>query len=74
MSLGVHHEAVYRMLYLEVFNLSTVLRIVLMKFGDGSAVTRGVNSAQARIKLDYIGLSAIGGKRWARAYRGRTRS
>jgi hypothetical protein len=47
-SFGVHREAVYSVLDLKVFRLSIVLRIILVKDGNGSAVTTEEGAGKAR--------------------------
>jgi hypothetical protein len=51
-SFGVHREAVNGVLNLKVLKLAIVLRIIFVEYGNGSAVTSGVNPAQTRIELN----------------------
>src|SRR5215831_17463528 len=54
MSLRIHREAVHGVLNLEILDLAVVLRIVLMKHGNSSAVASYVDALQSGIKLDHI--------------------
>src|SRR5260370_38213744 len=43
-----------RVRHLEIFDLRVMVRIVLMKHGDGTAVTGDINPVEARIELDDV--------------------
>src|SRR6267143_6636219 len=51
----VHRQAVYFLLNRKVFQLAVVVRVVHLKYGDGSARTGDVDSPEARIEFDDVG-------------------
>ena len=48
-------QAVYLLLYREVFELSKVIRVVLMKHGNRSAVASNVNAFESRVVFHHVG-------------------
>ena len=54
MSFGVYRKTVYCMLNFKILEFAVVLRVILVKNRNGTAVTGGVNAAEARIELDHV--------------------
>src|SRR5712692_8024271 len=51
---GVHRQAVYFLLNRKVFQLAVVIRVVRLKYRDGTARTGHVNSLESGIEFDYV--------------------
>src|SRR5229473_2625910 len=56
---GVHGQAVYFLLNRKVFELAVVIRVVHLKYRDGTARTGHVNSLEAGIEFDYVRTSTM---------------
>src|SRR3954471_3217130 len=54
MSLGIHGEAMDSVLDAKVFQLAVVVWIILMKNGNGAAVTGDIDAAETSIEFDDI--------------------